>query len=148
MIPRFQPTDEAAKLVGSLEKSTKEFASFKDRVTRHIAESYAKDVKRVILSQAFSNVQLSPGWIARKARERKDPRTLIATKRYYDSIKAEQVKKGEWSVVCSDDQLRRRLEQGTRTSPPRRHWGPVLDLYSRRFHDLFGEEFLSMLGGK
>ena len=146
MNPVFSATKESEKFIVELVKSSAKYKPTVERAVKKIAEKCAEDVKQRILSQAFPNVRLSQKWIERKAREGLDARTLIATRKYYDSIKAQKLEPGVWGVVSRDEELRLRLEYGNRRgSPPRPHWGPVLENYQRNFYDLFAKEILSEL---
>jgi len=149
--PVFTVTKESEQFIVALVKSSAAYRPVVDRAVKKIAEKCAEDVKRTILSQVFPNARLTDAWLARKAREGMDPRTLIATRKYVDSIKAARVEQGVWGVTCSDNELRLRLEYGTRRgSPPRPHWGPVLDSFSRNFYDIFAKEVIAELfpGGR
>lgn len=135
---KFEVVPDSRALAGEILARAQEFPKAAERASRRISEKYAKAVKAAMRAQAFPNLALTAGWAARKAKLGLDPRTLFATQAYYRSIRAE--KAGEWwGVVCNDDVLRKRLEYGTKTSPPRPHWTPVLLQFSGNFQEEFSE---------
>ena len=139
----FSITPESERVILELAKSSKRWPQIADRCVKRVAEKCAEDVKKRIESQAFPNVRITDAWLARKMKEGLDTRTLMATRRYYKSIRAERSspRLAEWGVVCNDLSLRDWLENGTRRgNPPRPHWGPVLIDYQLNFSRHFAEE--------
>ena len=144
----FKSTPEGRKFVEDLVASAKRWKPAINRCVKRIAEKCAADVRLVVERQTFPNARISKAWMDRKAREGLDPRVLIATRKYIKSIQPMQVQDGVWAVTCSDLELRKRLEFGTRTMKARPHWGPVLDEYQRNFAKLFAKEVLNDVFGK
>lgn len=150
MKANFSITAESQELIASIARSSSNYDKIADRCVKRVAENCAKDVKKNIENQAFPNARLSDAWLARKVKQGLDTRTLMATRRYYESIEAKKVEPGVWGVVCNDLELRDRLEYGTkRGMPPRPHWGPVLTEYQTNFARIFAAEVVQELfGGK
>ena len=136
----FKVTRDSEKFIESLQRSGKRFRAFSNKIVETIAGRCAEDVVKVVKFQSFPNVRLSEAWRQRKEREGYDVRTLIRTRAYVESIKAKKVEEGVWGVVCSDMDLMKRLEVGTRVSPPRPHWGPTMRHYRENFNELFAKE--------
>lgn len=112
-------------------------------LSRELAEEFADDLKRIIETQAFAWAPLSTGYAKRKNMLGLDPRILIATGRYVNSIQAIQQRDGSWIVSVPDEPLQpgskytlkdlaRWLELGTRHMPPRAHWRPALQLWKTK----------------
>ena len=145
---KFTITPETRNFVLDVARSASQYKPQVNKAIQTVAENCARDVKEVIKQQAFPNVRLSAAWLARKEKAGLDTRTLMATKKYYESIQAVRLEDGVWGVTCSDLELQRRLEEGTRRgNPARPHWAPVLDKYSRNFTDLFAAVFMDAVFG-
>lgn len=110
-----------------------------------LANSFVQDLKHAILRQTLSWAPLSDGYVAHKRRLGLDPRTLIATQRYVNSIQAVMAPDGTWSVEVPPLPLRpgsrrtlqdlgRWLEFGTRNMPARPHWRPVLRMWKSKVY--------------
>lgn len=137
---KMEVTETGRLLADQIGRRAKGFDDAAEASVKHVAKACAESVKARIVSQAFPNVRLTPAWLARKAKKGWDLRTLLATQTYFKSIRAEKAGDGSWGVVCSDDVLRKRLEYGTKTSPPRPHWTPVLLEMKTKFGEKFGAE--------
>lgn len=99
-----------------------------------------------------SGTNLSPQWIARKEAKKADPRTMIATHHYVDSIRVfrrlnSNHRGGKWrigfhprlrardldhkSVSITLDDVAQIHEHGNAQTPARPHWGPNLNRMRR-----------------
>lgn len=118
-----------------------------EKLSEAVANRFAANVKRIIANQAYGWVALSPRYKAYKQAKALDPRTLIATGRYIDSIKARKNPDGSWSVGVGEGPIRpgskktlkdlaHWLEFGTRTMPARPHWRPALAAFKAELHQV------------
>jgi hypothetical protein len=107
---------------------------------RDMAEEFADDLKALITRQLIAWVPLSPGYAKRKRMLGLDPRILIATGRYVNSIQPIAQPDGSWVVSVPNEPLRsgskytlkdlaRWLEYGTRHMPARPHWRPARNIW-------------------
>ncbi len=110
-----------------------------------MAREFADDLRAIIARQLVAWVPLSPKYRLYKSRMGLDPRILIATKRYVDSIQAIQQPDGSWIVGVPDEPLRpgsrytlkdlaRWLEYGTPHMPPRPHWRPAREIWRTKIY--------------
>lgn len=110
---------------------------------RTLAEEFADDLKRLIEQQSFAWVPLSAGYARRKNMLGQDPRILIATGRYVNSIRPVQAADGSWVVGVPPEPLHggsrytlqdlaRWLEFGTKRMPARPHWRPAMSLWKTK----------------
>jgi len=103
---------------------------------RDLAEEFADDLRALITRQLIAWVPLTKGYARRKRMLGQDPRILIATGNYVNSIRAIQQGDGSWVVGIPATPLRsgskytlkdlaRWLEYGTHRMPARPHWRPA-----------------------
>ena len=134
--------EAAKKFLASLPTLPERFSRGKDRASTKVLQTYADRVKDAIISQTLQLAPLSDGWAARKRREGKDPRILISTKGYVDSIRV------EGDGVVADANKKNFHENATKSSPARPVWGPVLDgMQIRDIGGIFAEELFPVLKG-
>lgn len=119
------------------------------------ADDYAFRLAEETVRQVKENIEsgmVKPGLdtntMARKFREGMDPRVLIATRAYIDSMRPAVAEKHSAGVEVNGDKFRM-LEYGTKRMPPRPHVLPVarrvrgdVTMRAKFFKDLlgFGEE--------
>lgn len=120
-----------------------ELALAVQRTKGRMAESCAKRVVNRILGQRYDHKELSPGWVQSKAFRRKDPRILVESEAYVNSIKGNP----DGSVEGDKDKAIWH-EYGTRRIPARPHWTPVLAELGRQAPDWLQEEVLRVLAGR
>ncbi len=112
-----------------------------------MANQFADDLRGIISRQLISWVPLSSGYAIRKRTLGLDPRILIATGRYVNSIQAMQQKDGTWLVSVPDEPLRpgskhtlkdlaRWLEYGTLRMPARPHWRPAQNIWRTKIYQM------------
>ena len=112
-----------------------------------MANQFADDLRQIISRQLISWVPLSSGYAIRKRTLGLDPRILIATGRYVNSIQAMQQKDGGWIVSIPDEPLRpgskhtlkdlaRWLEYGTLRMPARPHWRPAQNIWRTKIYQM------------
>jgi hypothetical protein len=110
-----------------------------------MAEEFADDLKKIIRSQSIAWTPLSPAYTKKKKMLGLDPRILIATGRYINSIQAIQNKDGSWEVNVPPEQLSpgskytlqdlaHWLEYGVprRGLPCRPHWRPAAQIWKTK----------------
>ena len=116
-------------------------------VSRDMAEEFADDLRTIISRQLISWVPLSKEYAKRKRILGLDPRILIATGRYIESITPVQNPDGSWVVSVPAEPLRpgskhtlkdlaRWLEYGTRTMPARPHWRPAMQIWRTKIYQV------------
>ena len=137
----FKMTPEAFAVIESVGRTRRQFEARVDRALERIATTGAERVKGIIEQQKFAPLQISLAWAARKRKEGLDPRTLVATKKYLDSILPKRIGKNSWGITA--DMLKAILsEYGWRRIKGRPHWGPALRELSKEAGDIFAEEVL------
>jgi len=110
-----------------------------------MAKEFADDLRAILARQLISWRPLSPKYRLYKSRMGLDPRILIATGRYVQSIQALQQPDGSWVVGVPDEPLRpgskytlkdlaRWLEYGTMHMPPRPHWRPAREIWRTKIY--------------
>lgn len=124
--PAFKLGREGIELVERFSAGSRNYGRKTDSVIKKLAEEVANEVRTGVENQSFQLVALTPKYAARKARERLDPRILIATKEYIRKIKAVKIKTGAYGIE-GNLELARRLEYGTKTMKARPHWEPSID---------------------
>jgi hypothetical protein len=114
-----------------------------NRHTRRFANEFKDELVFRIASQAFNHQPLNPDYKAGKVAQGLDPRILIATREYLDSIQVTKLI-GEYgyrvgvpnrihsgSNISLRD-LARMLEFGTSRMPARPHWRPMASIYHNK----------------
>ncbi len=124
MIVRFKLSGEATEILARMARFPAALDAAKDRVTLAAAQDVVKAVKEAITGQVFPMAALSPRYAKRKAYRGHDPRTLIATKEYLESIATEYGDDG-WGVMADEERMKL-LEYGTKKMPGRPHWAPAI----------------------
>jgi hypothetical protein len=109
---------------GKLEYAQRRANPAAEHIARSFAREYVKRLKKNISEQVLSWEALSADWTDRKSREGLDPRTLIATQEYLDSIHYRSL---GTSYEIGADARGEMLEFGTIHMPARPHWLPTLD---------------------
>lgn len=90
---------------------------------QQVAIEYFNEIKDVIQNQKGKWVPLTPDYQRFKSKYGLDPRTLIATGAYQQSITIEQVDQYSWKVYPKGkEDLAEWLEFGTSSMPSRIHW--------------------------
>lgn len=112
-------------------------------------QQFRDDLVERIESQRFRHAPLSPGYVEAKRRAGLDPRILIATHEYLDSIEVSPLTDGSGVRVGVGGrthsggipmrQLARMLEFGTIRMPARPHWRPLASIYKRRARQMARE---------
>lgn len=116
---------------------------------------FVDELKFRIASQSFNHVALNVGYKQGKIRARLDPRILIATGEYLNSIMYEQLEETgpDVAFICGVRRgthqpsglpvhvLARIMEygavrQGRRVIPPRPHWRPMFATMRERAHEI------------
>lgn len=107
-----------------------------------LIQEFADDLKSLIEKQSFAWAPLSREYAVRKHLLGLDPRILIATGRYVNSIQPVQKPDGSWEVAVPATplgngkhtlkDLARWLEYGTRRMPARPHWRPAMNLWKNK----------------
>lgn len=116
-------------------------------VNQEMAQEFADDLKEIIERQLIAWVPLSSGYTRRKRMLGLDPRILIATGRYVNSIQPIEQPDGSWVVSVPDEplggkskytlkDLARWLEYGTKTMPARPHWRPALNIWRTKIYQV------------
>jgi hypothetical protein len=116
-------------------------------VSREMAEEFADDVKAILSRQLIAWVPLNREYARRKREMGMDPRILIATGRYVNSIQPIEQKDGSWVVSVPAEPLQgsnkhtlkdlaRWLEYGTRTMPARPHWRPAMQIWRTKIYQV------------
>lgn len=116
-------------------------------LNQQIAQEFADDLKAIIERQLIAWVPLSPTYAQRKRMLGLDPRILIATGRYVNSIQPIEQPDGSWVVSVPDEPLRdgskhtlkdlaRWLEYGTRHMPARPHWRPAMNIWRTKIYQV------------
>jgi len=114
---------------------------------RDLAEEFADDLKSIISRQLIAWVPLSSKYKTRKRVLGLDPRILIATGRYVNSIQPIQQDDGSWVVSVPEEPLRpgskytlrdlaRWLEYGTQHMPARPHWRPAQNVWRTKIYQM------------
>lgn len=114
---------------------------------RDLAEEFADDLKMLISRQLIAWVPLNPKYKRHKRKMGLDPRILIATGRYIESIQPIQQPDGGWIVSVPAEPLRggskytlkdlaRWLEYGTRHMPARPHWRPAKQIWKTKLYQM------------
>jgi hypothetical protein len=112
-----------------------------------MAKEFADDLKELIERQLFAWVPLSSGYARYKRRMGLDPRILIATGRYVNSIEPQPDGKGGWVIGVPDEplspgsrytlkDLARWLEFGTQHMPARPHWRPAMNIWRTKIYQV------------
>lgn len=116
-------------------------------VSYEMAEEFADDVREILSRQLIAWVPLSKEYARHKREMGLDPRILIATGRYINSIQPIEQKDGSWVVSVPNELLQgstkhtlkdlaRWLEYGTRTMPARPHWRPAMQLWRTKIYQV------------
>lgn len=94
-----------------------------DEFGRFVMEEFVKNVKKRIEQQDANWVPLDPKYLARKIKEGMDPRILIRTGAYLESIKYERLGKNRYRIFAEgNEELSSYLEFGTDKMPSRPHF--------------------------
>jgi hypothetical protein len=112
-----------------------------------LAQEFADDLKAIIERQMISWMPLSGPYKAYKRRMGLDPRILIATGRYVNSIQPIEQPDGTWLVSVPEEPLRpgsrytlrdlaRWLEFGTQKMPARPHWRPARNIWRTKIYQM------------
>lgn len=114
---------------------------------KKIADETVRVVKQVVETQNFSPLVITPEWAARKRRKDLDPRILIATNEYLDSMKVARISKGVYAVKANGLKASV-LEEGNprdKKKRPRRHWEPALQAMSQAAPVIFAQSIMKEL---
>jgi len=114
---------------------------------RDLAEEFADDLKALITRQLIAWVPLNKKYAKKKRMLGLDPRILIATGRYVNSIKPIAQQDGSWVVSVPNEPLRqgskytlkdlaRWLEYGTQHMPARPHWRPARNIWRTKLYQM------------
>jgi hypothetical protein len=114
---------------------------------KDLAEEFADDLKSLISRQLIAWVPLSANYKTRKRILGLDPRILIATGRYVNSIQPIQQGDGSWVISVPEEPLRpgskhtlrdlaRWLEYGTENMPARPHWRPAKNIWRTKIYQM------------
>jgi len=120
------------------------------------AKKMAQEFRDKIYKQEFPHAPLSSAYIKWKIRRGLDTRILIATKKYIHAIGVKQlphgaligfIHKNRIDIIKTKTGIRTRvlpyrllarwLEYGTKTSPPRPHWRPIMKLWKEQARTLY-----------
>jgi len=143
--PKFTIPPETLALIRRMGVLPSRVKAANARAIERIARACADRVKEKIETQDIRKAGMSPGWVAYKQRHALDPRELVATREYLESI---QVKgKGVRAQVEADDVKRKLLEYGFKGRPGVPHWTPVLADLHKEVSKIVGEELEKALGG-
>jgi len=106
-----------------LKQKQQGFVLVMKQYVEQVAQQYFDEIKDTIQKQKGKWVPLTPEYQAFKARYGLDPRILIATGGYEQSIVVEQVNSYSWKVYPKgNEKLAEWLEFGTSSMPSRPHW--------------------------
>jgi len=116
-------------------------------INQEMAQEFADDLKAIIERQLIAWVPLSPNYARRKRMLGMDPRILIATGRYVNSIQPIEQPDGTWVVSVPAEPLHagskytlkdlaRWLEYGTLHMPPRPHWRPAMNIWRTKIYQV------------
>lgn len=114
-----------------------------------VSEQIIKEVKARIEAQPPSWPPLTEKYLEWKIATGRDPRKLVSTKEYLNSIGVQRIRRGKTGFELrvglpnaehseagiNYNYLARIHENGTRTIPARPHWGPVYRLWSRKLYE-------------
>lgn len=139
------PTPASIRVASQWMQAHKRFPYAADRACEFISKGTVEIVKKVITSQNFRRVPLKANWVARKRARGLDPRILIATKQYLKSYRHYRVGPRNWAVTCDLAKMKL-LEYGTRKSPKRPHWEPVIKAVNAAAPVIFAQQVLKELG--
>lgn len=116
---------------------------------REFATEFVEELTERIERQQFHHVPLSPEYLRAKIEAGHDPRILIATQEYLNSIQVEPLPESDGFRVGVGDQvhesgvpmrqLARGHEFGTSRMPARPHWRPMASLYRSRSREMAAE---------
>jgi HK97 gp10 family phage protein len=126
VLPVFTLTPASKKFIERLKRATKELPKKEKKIGKLYAETAAKLMRDGIKKQEFNHPALTPEWKAKKAKRGLDPRTLMATKAFVDTIEAKPGTDGNYGVVA-DAKLSKIIEHGTKNQPPRPFIRPVME---------------------
>lgn len=135
----FRQTSESKAAVDQVDRAVKKIPAAQMRASRAVAEGFAEYMRQRIYAEGFS---VAPKKYPGKAR---DPRVLIDTKAYVESIKAVQASARSYGVQC-DMQKRKFLEFGTRRQVARPHWRPGAAAYGPTARRIFQEMLKREMG--
>ena len=117
----------------------KSYVEVAEKTAKQAATDMAHELRSRIENQRFRHQPLTPGYLQYKLMNHLDPRILIATGDYVNSIIPHRIRRGVWGVgvenrnhIDSDIPLRvlaRWLEFGTSKSPARPHWRPMIAIW-------------------
>lgn len=131
--------DKRRIIIQTVDKRTRQFGR---ELALDTANTLAGRLRQMILGQELNHAALAPSTVAAKARRGGDPRILVDTRQYVNSIRARR-KEGEnaYEVGVADEKhelsdanLRSiaawleygtRNADGTRRMPARPHWRPI-----------------------
>ena len=137
----FRLSDGARKSLEKLRLAPKLIEAKEKEIREAAAKDVAEAVREAIEKQLFPMVPLTKQYASRKAAKGLDQRILMATKKYFDSIKA------VGGAVAADESLYNILENGTKKQPPRPHWGPAIERTSFKAVRQIAEEVIRALSG-
>jgi hypothetical protein len=114
---------------------------------KDLAQEFADDLKAIIERQMIAWMPLSGPYKSYKRRMGLDPRILIATGRYVNSIQPIEQPDGTWLVSVPKEPLRpgsrytlrdlaRWLEYGTQNMPARPHWRPARNIWRTKIYQM------------
>lgn len=129
MRPKFTVPDESRKVIKTFEEAVAGFSQRSQQAVQMAVMELVAEVRRSIEEQTLKVPPLTPRYKAEKTRKGMDPRTLVATREYLDSIKYIQTLGGA-RIEC-DEERKRLLEGGTSKMPARPHWGPAMARLAR-----------------
>ena len=149
MRAHFSVKPESQEFVARLVQTSAKFARQADRALGRIAEETAAIVRDRIARESFEVVGLSAKYVLRKRRQGLDPRVLVATLDYMNSIGSKRIGKGVWGVTA-DVEKAVWAEYGSpkQKRPARPHWIPTLIEMEKIAPEIFSEEvFKGLFGG-
>lgn len=149
MRAHFSVQPQSQEFITRLVQTSAKFSRQADKALKRIAEETAASVRDKIAREAFEVVGLSPRYVLRKRRKGLDPRVLVATLDYMNSIGSKRIGKGAWGVTA-DVAKAVWAEYGSpkQKRPARPHWVPTLIEMEKIAPEIFSEEvFRGLFGG-
>jgi hypothetical protein len=140
-------TDEKPSLVTSPSLLFDKGAMTVSGMSYELAAEFADDLKAILDRQLIAWVPLNKEYALRKRLLGLDPRILIATGRYVNSIQPLQQPDGSWVVGVPEEplgagskytlrDLARWLEYGTQRMPARPHWRPAKNVWRTKIYQM------------
>lgn len=126
-----------------IRNASKHFERVANEAAYSLASFLVNEIKEGILQQRYSLAAKSYEW----AKRSKDPRPLIHTRDYIDSLYPTKLK-GGGAAIGGNLMLAKLHEGGTRTMPARPHIRPAINTLNQKLGNVIGEGFLyELLGG-